>query len=144
MRKLTVLLMLACASAQPAPGSSLAVSVFTLGIHANDHAHSVALRLDGDHLDVVLSHGERDAHDHGEAPLDHDHPAGVSEGDHVVHITAGDAANATPRRAVLGATPVLAISVALPVVVAPVWAPSGPLEPRARGVDHLRTVVLRL
>jgi len=141
---LTILLMLACAGIQTAFGSSLGASALTLGIHANGHAHSVVLQSDGDHLDVVLSHRARDAHDHGAAPRDHDHPASFSESDHVIHITAGDVASATPRRAALHATPAFATSVALPIVVAPVWGPSRSLERHARSADHLRTVVLRL
>jgi len=142
-RKLAVLLLLACAGVQPAVGSPLVASALTLGIRADDHGHSVALRSDGDHLDVVLSHGERSDHDH-QAPCNPDHPADLTEADHVVHVTVGDVAGATPRRALLGYAPPLAISAALPVAVARRSAPPRSLDPPARGVDYLRTIVLRL
>ena len=59
MRKLAVALMLACAGVQPALGETLIASALTLGIRAShDHAHSLAWRSDGSHLDIVLSHGE--------------------------------------------------------------------------------------
>ena len=144
MRVLAIFLMLVCANAQPALGSSLVASALTLGVHGNGHRHSVALRSDGDHLDVVLFHGERDAHDHGGAPQNHDHSAGAAEGDHIVHVTAGDIANTRARRALIGSSPALAISPALPAAVARVWAPSRSLDPRTRGAVHLRTIVLRL
>jgi hypothetical protein len=80
---LAVLFTLACVGGQPALAASFSSS--TLGVHESDHAHSVALRSDGDHLDFVLSHGEQDVCDHGAAPHSHDDSAGVSEGGHVVH-----------------------------------------------------------
>ena len=67
MRKLAVLLALACANAQIVLGSSLVASALTLGVYArHPHGHSVELQRDGNHVDVVLSHGEDDAHHHGE------------------------------------------------------------------------------
>jgi hypothetical protein len=143
-RVLAVYLLLGCAIAQPALGSSLLASALALGIHGSDHGHSVALRSDGHHLDVVVSHREHAAHDAGEVPQNHDHSAGVAEGDHVVHIAAGDVANTRVRRALLDASPALAISPALPAAVARGLAHFRSFEPRARGVDHLRTIVLRL
>ena len=144
MRKLAVLLMLACAGAQPALGETLIASALALGIHASDHAHSVALRSDGSHLAIVLSHGEHAAPDQRRAAQGPEHLAGVSERDHVVHFTASETANANPRRALLDAAPVLASTLALATPAAPAWAPAHSHEPRARGVDHLRTIVLRL
>ena len=142
-RKLAVLLLLACAGVQPVVGSPLVASALTLGIRANDHGHSVVLRSDGDHVDVVLSHGERGDHDH-RAPCNPDHPADLTEADHVVHVTVGDVASATPRRVLLGYAPALAFAAALPVAVARRPAPLRFLDTPARGVDHLRTIVLRL
>ena len=142
--KFCVLLMLFCAGAQPALGSSLIASALALGIDANDHAHSVVLHSDGGHIDVVLTHGKRGAHEHGGAPSDHDHPASFSDTDHVVHVAGCDAARATARRANLQAPLALAASPVRPVVVAPVWSPSRSLAPRTHGVAQQRTIVLRL
>jgi hypothetical protein len=136
--------MLAGAGAQAALGSCLAAGMFALGIHANDHAHTVALESDGDHLDGVLSHRARDAHDPGEAARDQGLPASFSEGDHVIHIAAADVARAASRRVVLDAAPALALAGALPIATAPTRAPFRSLALRAAGVDQLRTVVLRL
>jgi len=144
MRKLAVALMLACAGVQPALGEMLIASALALGIRASDHAHSVEFRSDGSHLDIVLSHAESGAHAEHTAAPGHDHLAGVSERDHVVHVTASETANSNPRRAVLDAAPALASTLALATPAAPAWAQARSLEPRARGVDHLRTIVLRL
>lgn len=145
MRKLAVVLALACAHSELLLGPSLVASALILGVYAtHGHQHSVVVQFDRDHLDVVLSHGGNGAHRHGESSEHTDHGTSVSQGDHVVHITAADVASGTARRAVVD-SPVLAISVALaPVGVAPVWPPSRSVEPRARGVDQLRTVVLRI
>jgi hypothetical protein len=137
-------LMLGCAAAQTIFGSPIGASALTLGIHSNLHAHSVALQADGNHIDIVVSHPERDAHGPGQPARDHERPPGVSEGDHVVHVTVADVTNPASRRAVLDRTPALAISDALPVVVVPVVAPSHSFALRSRSVDHLRTIVLRL
>lgn len=144
LRKLAVALMLACAGIQPALGERLVASALALGMRASDHAHSVAFRSDGSHLDIVLSHGEAGVHAHDGATPDHDHLAGVSEQDHVVHVAAGEAGRATPRRAVLNAAPALASTLALASVAAPAWSPVHSFEPRAHGVDHLKTIVLRV
>lgn len=143
-QKLALPLALVCAIAQSAIGLPLVAGALSLGALASDHAHAVALLSDGNHLDLVLSHGDGDAHDHGEAPPGHDHPASFSHSDHVVHITGADATNATPRRAILDPAPVLSIACALPVVAALASVPRSLLEPRGCGTDPLRTVVLRL
>jgi len=144
-RKLGLLLALACAVAQPAFGSSLVSSALTLGLYStHPHAHSVALHSDGNHLDVVLSHGEPRGHDDRELPADHDHPVSLTHGDHVVHITGIEPSSATPRRAILDPAPVLALRVTLPVASAPACIVRTLPEPRARGVEELRTIVLRL
>lgn len=144
LRKLAVALMLACAGVQPALGETLLASALALGIRASDHAHSVEFRSDGSHLDIVLSHGEAGVHADDGATPQHDHLAGVSESDHVVHVAASEAGNATPRRAVLNTAPALTSTLALASVNAPAWSPVRSFEPRARGVDHLRTIVLRV
>jgi hypothetical protein len=144
MRQLAIPMLFVLAGAQPALGSSLVASALALGIRADAHAHSVALKSDGNHIDVVLSHGERDHHDGGEAPRDHDHPLGVFEDNHVIHITAGNVANATARRALPVSNPSLTASLPLPIAAAPPWAPTRSRPPHAHGVDLLRTVVLRL
>ena len=146
LRTLTVFLALACANAQLVLGSSLVASALTLGIYASHaNGHSVGLQRDGNHLDVVLSHGGTHAHHHGDTAEYGDDRPSVSQGDHVVHITVGDLAGATGRRAVVHGSPALATSVALaPVAVIVPCAPYRSLEPRACGVAHLRTVVLRL
>ncbi len=136
--------MLACAGAQPAFGSSLVVSALTFGIHASDHGHSVALRSDGDHLDIVVSHTERDAHEPGAAARGHAHPVGVSEGDHVVHVTASDLANTKFRRLLLEPTHALSSPVASPLALTPKRVPPRAPDVHACGADQLRTVVLRL
>jgi hypothetical protein len=144
LRKLAVALMLACAGVQPALGEGLLASALALGIRASDHAHSVAFRSDGSHFDVVLSHGEAGAHPDDGATPDHDHLAGVSEQDHVVHVAASEAGSATTRRVVLNAAPALASTLALASVGVPAWSPVRSVEPRARGIDHLKTIVLRV
>lgn len=144
LRKLAVALMLACAGVQPALGEGLVASALALGIRASDHAHSVGFRSDGSHIDIVLSHGEDGVHADDGATPDHDHLAGVSEQDHVVHVAAGEAGSATPRRAVVNAASALASTLALASVSAPAWSPVHSFEPRGRGVDHLKTIVLRV
>lgn len=143
MRRLAVLLLLACAAAQPAIGSPLVASALGAGIRASDHAHSVELRSDGDHVDIVLSHGERELHDHL-APCGPDHPADLTEADHVLHVTVVDAANATPRRTLQGYAPALVMSAALPLAAARAAAPIRSTGAPARGANHLKTVVLRI
>jgi hypothetical protein len=143
MRRLPLLLLIACAAAQPAIGSPLVASALGAGIRASDHAHSVELRSDGDHVDIVLSHGERSLHDHL-APCGPEHPADLTEADHVLHVTFGDAASATPRRLLQAHAPALTVAAALPVAAARPAAPVRSANAHARGPDHLRTVVLRL
>jgi hypothetical protein len=144
MCRFGVVLMLACAGVQPALGETLFASALLLGIRASDHAHSVEFRSDGSHLDIVLSHAGSGAHAEHAGTPGHDHLAGVSEHDHVVHITANETANSKPRRVVLDAAPAVASTLALESVIAPAWSSARSFEPRARGVDHLRTIVLRL
>jgi len=142
MRKLAVLLMLGCAGVQSAAGPALIASAPTLGLHGSHHAHSVAAVAAEGHVHLVLSHGVGVEHDDGAVA-----PTGValtsfSEGDHVFDID--ETTNATPRRAALDPAPPLAMGIATPVVPVPRWVLRSPPEPHALGVDHLRTVVLRL
>jgi hypothetical protein len=141
IRQLAVLLMLGCAVIQPAIGSTLVASALTFGLRASGHDHSVALRPDGHHVDVVLSHtrGEPD-----DPSRNHPLPVSLSQGDHVVHITAGDVVPTTFRRSLVASTAALGVAVALPVAPVSAHAPSRSLEVRASGLDHMRTVVLRL
>ena len=145
MRKLAALLMLACAAAQPAPASALHARALTLGLHARHHAHAVSVVSEDGHFHLVLSHAaQRDSGDHRGPARPDDPQASFSESDHVLHLAGDDPVNATARRGDASQPPLLAIAVALPSVPAPlsVFRPSP--EPRARGADQLRTVVLRL
>lgn len=145
MRKLTAAIALLCAVVQLAFGSSLAAGALTLGIYASHlHGHSLELQADGDHVDLVLSHRESELAERTSVPEAHDHPVSYSEGDHVLHVMSGSAADATPRRALLDPAPVIALSIAFAGVIAPPRVLHSPLEPRARGTEQLRTVVLQL
>lgn len=142
MRKVVVAL--ACAAAQVAPGAALLSSALTLGLHASDHAHSVSLVADGGHVQLVLSHEER-GHRDGAAGRHHDEQASsISETDHVFRLTDDGAASTATRRA--GVAPAPAVATAVPVLPAPSpqWVLRASLEPRARSSDSLGTVVLRL
>jgi hypothetical protein len=142
MRKLTVLLALACAGTQIAAGSALLMSTLALGFHASDHRHSVSLVADEGHLHLVLSHDERGGQDPGGAWHHGDPTTSVSKGDHVVHLEDNDGVN-TIRRADL-AVPAAAPAVAMLPALSPRSVPHRSPEPRARSSDLLRTVVLRL
>jgi hypothetical protein len=145
MRNLTAAIALVCAVVQLAFGSSLAAGALTLGIYASHlHGHSLALQADGDHVDLVLSHRQSEVAERTSVPDGHDHPASYSEGDHVVHVLSGGAADATPRRALLDPAPAIALSIAFAGVITPPRSLHSPLEPRARGTDQLRTVVLQV
>jgi hypothetical protein len=126
----------------------------TLGFHGDNHpAHSFSVVAEQGHLDLVLSHrpqeprrgSERGAHDHASTPHHDDLPSLFSEENHVFHLTGDDATRATPRRSVADAVPLLAIAAVLPPPAprAATLLLASP-EPRIRGVDYLRTVVLLL
>ena len=137
------LVLLAGAVVQPVFGALLIVSAVSLGRHAGGHAHSVAVQSDGNHVDVVLSHREADAHERcGESP-EHFDLAG-SESDHVVHVALDDATNANVRRNHVVPTFALAAAVPLPIASLPAPSFARPLALRAGAADHLRSVVLRL
>lgn len=144
MRKLVLPLVLACAGAQVAPGGALLASALTLGLHASDHAHSVALVPDEGSLQVVLSHDERDRQIPGAAWHPGDPGTSASGGDHVLQLTDVDDAATGPRRASLPPAPAVAAAVAAPPAPTPMWVPRPSPQPRARSSDSLRTVVLRL
>ncbi len=143
-RGLAIALMLACAGAQPALSSSLITSALAFGIHSHGHEHSIALHSDGTHIDIVLSHGDGGSHDHAKMPADHDHPASLLEGAHVVHVTAVEAANSTSRRVVIHQPLSLPIALVRPPDVARASPPCASFASHARGLDQLRTIVLRL
>jgi hypothetical protein len=137
-----VLLVLACAGAQPAAGAALLASALTLWFHRAHHPHAVSVVAEDGHLHLVLSHGEGSSRDHGRVPQPDDSRSSFSEGDHVFRF--GDAAGTAPRRAALDPAPPLAMVVATPPAPAARCVLRSPPEPRPRGVDFLRTVVLRL
>ncbi len=142
LRKLSAFFALACAGAQPALGSPLLGGSIALALHANDHDHSASLRSDDGHIDLVLSHGNGD--DHDAARSDVGRALSPPERDHVFHITGDDGATAAPRRLAPGSLPTLGISIALPALRTPVSSLNPSPELCTLGVDHLRTVVLRL
>jgi hypothetical protein len=140
--KRTVLLALACAGAQLGAGSAVVAGVATLGRHGIGHEHSVSILAEDGHLHLVLSHVEPAEHDHEPAAHGDDPHSTCSNADHVFHLDSAD--NATLRRAMFDPAPALAVSVDVLPALAPRQLSVLPPEPRARGVDHLRTVVLRL
>jgi hypothetical protein len=153
MNRLVALLILTCAGAHPAGGFPLLASALTLGLHGDQHAHSFSVVAEEGHVDLVLSHlpqeprrgSGRGAHHHASTPHHDDLSNVFSEESHVFHLTGDDAASATPRRSVANAVPLLAIAVTLPSPgprAAMLFRRS--TEPRIRGVDYLRTVVLLL
>ena len=142
MRKLAVIFALASAGAQLATGSATLASALTVGLHGIGHAHSVAVFAEHGHLHLVLSHGERSERAHGSALHLDDPRFEFTEGDHVIHLDKSD--NATLRRATPDPAPALAVLVVSLPALAPGDHPVLPPEPRARGVDYLKTVVLRL
>ncbi len=144
VRKLVLLVVLACAWAQVAPGGMLLASSLALGLHASDHAHSVALVADAGHLHLVLSHDEQTRQDAGGASHHGDRATSAPERDHVVHLTAGDDAATATRRAGLAPAPAVATAVAVLPAPTPMWVLRPSPQPRARSSDSLRTIVLRL
>lgn len=144
MRKLVLPLVLACAGAQVAPGGALLASALTLGLHASDHAHSVALVADAGHLHLFLSHDERGRQDAGGASHPDDRATSAPERDHVVHLEDGESATPAARRAAPAPAPPVATVVAVLPVPTPMWVPLPSPQPRARSSDSLRTIVLRI
>ncbi len=95
MRAAMIVCALACMGARVAPASALVAGALTLGLHADDHAHTVTLVVDENHVDVVVSHVEPvddAAHPHG------DPEASGSDDAHVLHLSEDDAALTGPRR----------------------------------------------
>lgn len=144
MRRLVVLLALACAGAQSAAGSTLFSSALALGILGSHHAHSISVVAEQGHLHLVLSHADRDAHHPGPVSHHDDLQPVSSESDHVFEIGVDDATRTSPGRALLDPGAPIATIVGAPFVAAQSAVRRSPPEPRARGVDDLRTVVLRL
>jgi hypothetical protein len=145
-RALGALLMLACAALQPAVGSAVLASALTLALHGSDHAHSLALVVDEGHLDLVLAHdgGGDHPHDHDGAPHSGAPHASPVDDDHVFHVAVDEAAGASSRKLSADPAPLLAAPVARPAPRAALSFYRAPEEPRARGAERIRTVVLRL
>jgi len=144
VRRLPVLLVLACVAAQPATRGALLATALTIATHGSHHAHSVSVVADEGHFDLVFSHHESGGHDHGDAPHGEDGTTSLDEGDHVLHLSGDDAAGAGSRRAGLDPAPPLAMAIAIRFAVVPVSHLRAPPQARARSSDHLKTVVLRL
>ena len=140
---MALLLMLASAGAQATAGTGLLASALTLGLHANEHAHTVSLVSEAGHLHFVLAHEEGSGHGHEAVPHHEDLSGSLSESDHVFHVTGDDATTSVSRRPALPAAAALAVPIALRSSSArSVFRPAP--EPRARGTDLLTPVVLRL
>ncbi len=141
--RVPLLLMLACAGAQSTAGSGLLASALALGLHTHEHAHSAFLVREGGHLHLVLAHGEGTDHGH-EAVSHHEELSGsLSESDHVFHVTGDDATTSASRRPGLALAPALVTPIVSTFSSARSMFRPAP-EPRARGTDLLRPVVLRL
>jgi hypothetical protein len=144
LRKLTALLMTACAGGQAAAGLLILVGTLTLGLHEGDHPHGVSLVSEGGHFQLVLSHVEdRRADDRHDEGLLHG-IAAFSESDHVLHLESGGVANAASRRA--DSTPCAALGAAAAPASPHAPTPVRHLrpEPPDLGTERLRTTVLRL
>jgi hypothetical protein len=142
LRKIGALLVLACAGAQPAAGSSLAMRTLMLGLHGREHGHRVAVVAESGHLDLVLSHAGAAPHEHGGASHPAAHHPGDPDADHVFHLTDADDANA--RRASSESVASLAPALTMPYLASTGGTLQLAPQPRARGLEQLRTVVLRL
>jgi hypothetical protein len=141
--------MLLCALVQPAFSSALLASGVTLALHGRAHAHSVALVADDGHVDLVLSHTDRErhdrgSHDHGNDLVHDDTRLAHGESDHVLHVASDEATRVSSRK--LSIDPAPAIVVAPAVEAEPELRPGyrAPEQPRFRGAQRIRTVVLQL
>lgn len=140
MRKLAVLLMLACV--QPATGAVLIAGARMFGPHESRQRHSVSVVVEEGHLHLVVSHDARAEHDHASVLPAECTRASFSEADHVFHLAGAD--NALSRRAPLQSMPPPALLAVSLHALGPHGVLLRPPGPRARGADHPRTVVLRL
>ena len=144
MRRICASLMLACALVQPAFSSVLLASAVTLALHGRDHAHSVALVSDDGHLDLVLSHADRSEDACRREPV-HAHPhASPVPADHVIHVASDDATSTRSRKLSIDTAPPLAAPIASLPFPASLPAYDAPEQPRIRGAERIRTVVLQL
>jgi hypothetical protein len=145
MRKVTALLVLASAAAQPAARSPLLASALMLGLLGSEHAHAVAVVAEDGHFDLVLSHETDRRSDHPRDAGQSDPPSPLlADADHVAHFTSDDPLNATARRKVSPPASVVAIALTLPPMAAPDSVFRQLPELRTSGAAQLRTVVLRL
>ena len=143
-RRLRAALLLACALAHPAFSSALLASAVTLALHGSAHAHSVELVADDGHVDLVLRHVERRPAERCTAPVHAHQHLSHGESDHVLHVASDDATRNPTRKLWADPTPAL---VAAPPITPTLERRSEyrtPEQPRFRGSEEIRTVVLRL
>jgi hypothetical protein len=136
--------MLACAAVEPALGSPVLGSALRLVLHPGDHMHAVALLSDAGHFDLVLSHGEDGSHEHDAATGAALASNPSSSGDHVFHLTSDDPLSATQRRLDLALAAASAPGISRPLVPHSTRGLRVSSAPRARSLDSLSTVVLRI
>jgi hypothetical protein len=137
--ELAYVLMLGCAGAQSAAGSTLLASALTLGLYASHaHGHTASFVSQGGHLHLVLAHADGGDGDAAGAP-----GPSLSESDHVIHIASDEAGNAASRRPDVAPAAAWTTAAAVPYPsVRPAFQPAP--TPQARIGDPLATVVLRL
>jgi hypothetical protein len=141
MRTIFIVLALACLGSRVAPASALVLGVLTFGTHADDHAHSVTLVQDDDHVDVVFAHAEP-AND---AAHQHDDPAASgSDASHVLHLTQDDAATTITRRDPVPTTHVMDLRVAYLPRLESTSRLIQPATQHVRRLNPSKTVVLRV
>lgn len=144
MRRLAVLLMLACAGVEPAMGSPVLGGALRLILHPGDHSHSVALLSDAGHFDLVLSHAADETHEQPDATADAFAPTPPTRSDHVFHITGDDLLSATQRRVDLAASPASALGILRSTAIPSTRRVCASSAPHAHRFDHLSTIVLRI
>jgi hypothetical protein len=141
--RVALLLMLAGAGAQATAGTAFLASALTLGLHAHGHAHAVSIVREEGHLHLILGHVEGSGHGRETVPHHEDLPGSLSESEHVFHVTGDGASASMTRRAAL--SPAAALAGPMVRQLSPARSVFRPApEPRARGTDLLRPVVLRL
>lgn len=113
IRKITALLALLCAAAQPAAAAAPLARSLALAFHAEDHEHTLVLVTVAGHLDLVLSHArapqaQSETGGSGSAVTG----IGSSAEDHVLCLS--DSTQAIARRAATESAPPLGCALAEP------------------------------